>query len=389
VLNDTYLALDRGEVIPLLLLDLTAAFDVVSHELLLEKLQKIGISDSALNWMKTYLQERPQKVYCNGTMSGQSLMLCGVPQGAVLGPLLFSIFINDISMVIDRHGVKHILYADDIQLLMPSSVHELQSTLTRLENCVTEVTDWLNSSQLILNANKTEFIILSSKSNTKKIPKASIVINGTTIQMTHSVRNLGVILDNTLSWDQHVNQIRKSAFMYLALISKVRKFVNIEQTSLLVQALAVSRVNYCASLLLCFNKKQQTQLQKILNYGVRLIDCLKKRERVSDSLAKHGWLNISERAELRLAVITFTALHCGEPQTLASTLNFSDYHNGRTLRSETNQILTIPRTRSNYGDKSFAVSAASLFNSLPLVLRLAPTIQAFKSGMHSYRSDTI
>ena len=135
--------------------------------------------------------------------------------------------------MIDKHGAKHILYADDIQLLMSSPVQDIQTILTRLENCLEEVMQWFNSEQLILNANKTEFIILSSKKNAKKIQSASIIINGTIINMTNSVRNLGVRFDNTLNWDQHIKQIRKSAFMYLALISKVRKFMKKEQTTLL------------------------------------------------------------------------------------------------------------------------------------------------------------
>jgi hypothetical protein len=167
MLNEAFLAIDKSMVLPLVLLDLTAAFDVVDHELLLTKCLKFGICDSAHQWLTCYLFGRNQRVSCLGQKSQFVELQCGVPQGSILGPLLFSIFISDISTVIDRHLMKHVIYADDLQIYTSSQTANISDTIVEMEACLSDIQQWLCSQKLILNQKRRN--LLSSLQRT--IPK--------------------------------------------------------------------------------------------------------------------------------------------------------------------------------------------------------------------------
>jgi hypothetical protein len=189
VINDALLAIDDGMVLPLILLDMTAAFDLVDHELFFEKCERLGIRESAIDWIR-----RTQKVSCNGVESESSKLLCGVPQGSVLGPLLFSMYISDIRTVLQKHAVDCVIYADDIQLYTRSSPKDIFSVLLSLEACLRDIHVWLSSQKLVLNPRKTEFIVFSSKTNSTSLNNLSIHLDGQVIPVSSVLRDLGVLL---------------------------------------------------------------------------------------------------------------------------------------------------------------------------------------------------
>jgi hypothetical protein len=284
MLNDAFLTLDKGMVMPLVLLDLTAAFDVVDHELLLRKCHTLGITDSAHKWIQDYLCNRSQIVSCSGVESQSSILSCGVPQGSILGPLLFSIFISDISTVFKKHPVKYVLYADDLQIFTPSSIGDLSATLSGLEACLSDVHRWLSSQLLVLNPKKCELIIFSSTRNaTTGILDSSLLLDDCRLKASSAVRNLGILLDSNLNLNSHINNVRKQAFMYLRVISKVRRLISKKHSALLVDSLALSRINFCVSLFTGLPKKQLDRLQSVINYGIRIVEKLKRKCHPSSS----------------------------------------------------------------------------------------------------------
>lgn len=388
VLRDAYGAIDGGGVTLLVLLDLTAAFDVIDHSLLLSLLQRIGFEGSVLSWMQSYLEQRTQKVICCDVESSSSLLGCGVPQGSVLGPLLFSLYISEISSVMDKHNVNYALYADDIQVFMSSSLSELRPTISRMEKCIEEIKDWLTSVGLILNCSKTEFIIFAGKANLEATCGTEIMVDGTRIVSKAFIRDLGVTLDSALTMERHVNLICKSAFYHLRVISKVRKFLSSAHAAILVSSLAISRIDYCASLLHGISKKQQLQLQKILHYSIRMVDKLRRNDSVSDALIKRKWLSIQDRVKLRLAVVAFVALKFKEPKMLASLISPVLYSSERVLRSQSAGVLMVPRVMKKIGERSFAVAAPKLLNALPESINREGSKMAFKEGVtqHMWRS---
>ncbi|XP_068707597.1 uncharacterized protein [Montipora foliosa] len=249
VINDVQSAIDRREEVVLVLLDLSSAFDTIDHDALLTRLHtRYGISGTAIAWFRSYLVDRYQQVVIHGHSSRPVSLQFGVPQGSVLGPLLFALFFAPIEDIILAHGLKvmvyALVYADDTQLYISiSSLDDRPSALSLLETCTRDILIWCTINGLACNPDKTEIIHLSSRFS-KTPPIHAFNVNGYRISPSHSVRSLGVTLDRHLQMSQHVNMLCKSAFFSLKNISKIRKFLDRDNTERLVHAFISSKIDY-------------------------------------------------------------------------------------------------------------------------------------------------
>jgi hypothetical protein len=325
----------------LVLLDLSSAFDMVDHELLLERLHVIGIRDSALTWLTHYLTDRSQSVHCQAYQSSSVNVSCGVPQGSVLGQLLFSIYMGGLRDVLLRHPrVQYTIYADDIQLFISTSPAEIRVAKLLLEQCLIDVKEWLSAMRLALNAAKTEFVIFHAKTRPLPSPVPLISLDGIEISPKTAVRDLGVLFDSTLSMDPHVNNVSKASFLHLRLISKARRFLAAEQTKLLVHALVLSRIDYCSSLLFGISVKQGKKLQRIINYAARLVRVGPPRRMQETALRQLGWLPAASRPKLRLLLLLYQVVHTSSPPSLAGLLD-SPAQSGQVRRSHSTNMLAV------------------------------------------------
>ena len=191
-------SLENGKYVIGIFLDFSKAFDTVNHDILLRKLYHYGIRGNALRCFESYLKNRKQFVTYNGVSSDTKLITCGVPQGSILGPLLFLIYINDLSLVCDR--LISILFADDTNMFMSSKdVHSLQTVINQE---LILVSKWLKVNKLSLNIKKTHFMIFSNKSDV--CGQIDIRIDGEPIQAVGKTKFLGVIIDKNLTWKDHI-----------------------------------------------------------------------------------------------------------------------------------------------------------------------------------------
>ena len=166
VYNDMLLAADSGQVTSLCLLDLSAAFDTVDHDLLLLRLERqFGIRGVVLQWFRSYLHDRSYRVIYGGSTSAVIIIVCSVPQGSVLGPRLFIMYTADLSEVVKQHDVNINVFADDTQLYQHSFSDEMAPTVARLERCLRDVSHWMSANRLKLNPDKTELLWAGSKHN--------------------------------------------------------------------------------------------------------------------------------------------------------------------------------------------------------------------------------
>jgi hypothetical protein len=249
----------------LVMLDLSAAFDTVDHSILCQKLSSLGVARNALRWFSSFLNHRSQSVLINSSLSSPKPVECGVPQGSVLGPILFVIYLFGISQIFSKYGISYVIYADDIQFWLSCTVSDLPSTIAIIEKCVAEIKEWLMTHKLCLNHDKSEMILLGSRQLVNQCAPPVIRIGDTTITSKTIVRNLGVLLDKHLTFDRQISLVSSSSFLYLRVISKVRSSLSTFQCLSLTHSLVVSRLLYCCSIYHKITVQQFSRLQRILN----------------------------------------------------------------------------------------------------------------------------
>lgn len=200
MMDDWHSDIDKGRLVGAVLLHFSAAFDVIDHVLLLQKLEQYGFSEIALMWLKSYLTDRRQTVFFNGSLSRVSYMNCGVPQGSCLGPLLFSIFTNDFPLLLMKAKMAN--YADDSTIYVSeSSIHNLNYTL---EKELQSVMEWVTQNKLVLNIGKTKAILMGTKHRLKDKLVLALKINNTPIEQEQETKLLGVTFNDVLAWTIHI-----------------------------------------------------------------------------------------------------------------------------------------------------------------------------------------
>jgi len=383
VQNDILMALDKQQVCLLILLDLSAAFDTVQHDILLNRLHtRMGVSGVALKWMESYLTNRMQSVKIGSVSSEAHPLKCGVPQGSVLGPLLFTIYTAPLGDIIRRHGLNFHLYADDTQLYITFKPCQKDSdaAVAAVLSCVTDIRHWMAQNNLKLNADKTEtLLICSHHQRTKvKIPEMCVGDNVITVSDDKAVRNIGAWFDKELNMKTHVQKICQSAYMHIRSIGLIRKYLDQKSTENLVHAFVTSRIDYANALLCGCSQSLLDKLQRVQNVAARVVMRVKKYEHITPVLKSLHWLPVRERIDFKILLLVYKSLNGLAPSYLSELL--SPYKPTRKLRSEAELKLVIPVTKlASFGDRSFSKAGPTLWNRLPLDIKSSKTLESFKN----------
>ena len=376
VQSDVMLATDVGLVVVQVLLDLSTgtAFDTIDHSILLRRLKyRFGVSGPALEWFASYLSERYQYIRIGKLTSSKRQIPSGVPQGSVLGPLLFTMYISPLGDVIRKHGINFHMYADDVQLCVSFRPCDQKKALHELQHCLDDIHSWLRENRLLLKGNKTKMITFGTKQRLTVATNMHVTVDGCLISPDAITENLGIVYDSTLSMEHQVNAVCRGAYLRLHNISRIRRFLTQDATKTLIQAIVISKLDCGNALLSGVSTNLLRKLQLVQHMAARVITFTPRREHISPVLRNLHWLPIHRRIEFKILLLVYLCLHDIAPQYLAEML--TTHAATRSLRPTDKQLLVVPRSKlKRHGDRSFNVVAPILWNSLPESMKSSSSV---------------
>ena len=371
VVNDLFLYHSKGNISDQALLDFSSAFDTIDHPILVHRLHTdFGFTDAVLQWFSSYLTDRTRNVSLSNHYFAFAPVHSGVPQGSVLGPILFTMYIKPLSAIIDSHSIIHHSFADDLQLHMSAPPDGISELLHSMQSCIRDVKAWASENMLELNYDKTELMLVISKRtrHLHNLP-TSITIGNAQIPFKLSVKNLGFTLGSHLTMNAHVTNIARTFYFEVRRLASIRRFLTSTATATLVSAFVLSRIDYCHSLLFSSTHDVTSNLQRIQNYAARLILHIPKSSSMTTHLRSLHWLPVKVRSTYKIACLCYHCHSSTAPSYVADMLHKKPLHTRYTRScSYTMPLHNRPaHSKATLGDRSFS----SVWNSIPNDVRCA------------------
>jgi hypothetical protein len=377
VTNDILHTLDNKKSCAALFIDLSKAFDTVDHHLLLQRLQSIGFSTTVLSWFTNYLSGRTQCVALDNCTSSLLEVKMGVPQGSVLGPILFSIYINNLGR--DLKQTKIHLYADDT--IMYTSATSVSEAITYLQSAFSVVQKSLVSLKLVLNATKTKSMIFTRSRSPINITLTTQ--DGTIIERVSSYKYLGIWLDDKLSLGVHIVSLLKKLRPKLGFFFHMKKCFPHLARKRLVQSTFLSVLDYGDLIYMHSSSSLLNKLDVIYHSALRFITGAPARTHHCILYEAVQWPSLSLRRKLHALIFIAKALMGKLPLYISNLLSF---HNSvYKTRSSEYMLLTTPLTRTQLGTTAFSSYAPKVWNELQATLKLEslPPLSTFKNMLQS------
>ena len=373
--NEWYVNLDKKLFNLVVLIDLKKAFDTVDHQILLKKLELCGIKGQALTLFKSYLTNRNQICQIKNFISSDRAIRCGVPQGSILGPLFFLLYINDLPQCLNK--TKPRLFADDTNLTAASQ------SITELENAVNSdlenLRKWLIANKLSLNVAKTEFILIGSKPMIKGTADfhLNIKIDNKPIKQTQEFKSLGVIIDQYLSWNSNTENICKKVTAGISALRRLKDLADRETLLSVYNALIYPYFKYCCEVWDVFGETQSKRLQKLQNRAARIITNLSNDVDHSIALGELSWEPLKADRKKTKAKLMYKLLNNVGPNSLTNLFSYKSELTNYNLR-DISSGLHLPKPRTNKMKKSFMYDGAFLWNSIPREIRGSTSLNSFQ-----------
>src|SRR6218665_3013370 len=313
LLSDFYSTMDRGHVTLLALFDVSSVFDSVDHSILKHRLTtSFGLVDQPLAWLKSFLSDRSSCVVIGPSRSSWVPAPFGVPQGSVLGSLLYLLYTADIGLLLTELGLLHHLFADDVQAYAHTDPLAAETVLMQMSQAIDVLTSWMAANRLLLNPSKTQTIWLGGHRQLAKIDGQRLSSLFPHIAFSTCVRDLGAMLDSELTFSQYINFIARKCYYQLRQLRVVSRSLTHQSRLTLVHAFVTSRIDCCCSLLAGFPLGTLARLDRVLRSAARLVGGLSKFSSITAYMRDVlHWLPISDSIHYRItAIVSRCVLGC-------------------------------------------------------------------------------
>ena len=359
--------LDKNGTIATVLMDLSKAYDCIPHDLLIAKLNAYGLNKKALRLVFSYLTNRKQRVKINSTYSEWFDILIGVPQGSVLGPLLFNIFINDLFLFIDKGEICN--FADDNTLF--KCCDNLDEAKSSIENECHLVTSWFKINSLKMNPDKCHVMVLGAKTLPEDF---TILVNDTALIVEDQVTLLGVTLDNKLNFNAHINTVCKEACRKLNALIRIAKYLNRNQKKMLINAFFYSHFNYCPLIWMFSSKTSNDKIEKLHKRALQIIES-DFTATYENLMAIDGSITIHKRNLQFLMTEIYKTLHDLNPPFMKEIFVRID----SPYLLKTKQRLKVDQVKTSaYGLETASFRESQIWNTLGSSFKQLSSVNSFK-----------
>lgn len=378
VVDDWLENIDEGLITGLCLLDIRKCFDTIDHTLLLEKLNRYGVKGVELHWFKSYLNNRSQKVVCNNETSNTLDTDIGVPQGSILGPILFLVFINDLSQNIKSGQCN--LYADDT--LLYTSSKTIAEVADSLQKCLNEALIWYENNNLCLNADKSKVMIISSNRNREasSLTSLNLDLDGIPLQTTNSAKYLGIFIDNHLTWERQFSHICQLLGAKISRLRRLRKSVPSHILNTICRTCLFPTFDYVCSVWGNAKVQHKRKVQRLQNYAARIVtnnfDYVNTRG--EDLVRGLKWQTFNDRVNYFTALLMFKCIHGLAPHYLSDHIVMACEAHDKHTRLTNSFDVVVPSTQTSIYQQSFMYNGAKTWNNLPEIVKESPNVSIFK-----------
>ena len=368
LLNNLNKSLDQKKKVGILMIDLSKAFDCIPHDLLIAKLHAYGFDVKSLTLIHSYLKGRRQRVKINSEFSSWKDVLNGVPQGSILGPLFFNLFINDLLYITQESTIYN--YADDNTLSVADI--NLDVIINRLETDIHRLHTWFSNNGMALNGDKCQFLIIEP-AWVNRNERKKIIVDGNTIEEVKKGKLLGITIDNNINMGEHIKHICKSASNKLYALARISHFMSEHKRKLLMKSFVMSQFNYCPIIWMYCQRKSNNSINRIHERALRITynDYTSNFESL---LKKDDTITIHERNIQTLTVEVYNTLNNLNPPLMKEIFNLKQHKYSTRAQSLEYQN---PRT-VKYGINSFGYKACQIWSSIPKNVQESTTVTQLK-----------